>query len=144
MYFIEVKNCEGTAENRDAWSRHYSGSRNMDTLAEEVALKVAHTCACLVGASTYGQRSESAVKLAAYAHALQAPAIAALDKKLLILLYLEGDFACHTRSNEMIYSDIQKRISKKLKWLNCRVNVVSTRTHSPRDFDVSQLRQAIL
>ena len=49
MYFIEIKNCEGTAKNQDAWRRRYSGTKNMDTLATEVALKVAHTCACFAG-----------------------------------------------------------------------------------------------
>ena len=39
MYLIEIKNCEGTAENQDAWRRHFSGIKSMETLATEVALK---------------------------------------------------------------------------------------------------------
>lgn len=143
MYFIEIKNCEGTAENQDTWRRHYSGTKNMDTLATEVALKVAHTCACLTGVSTYAERKEGAVRLLNYAHALHAPNIASLDKKLLVLLYLEGDFSCQSRTNEMIYGDLKKRIARRLKWLNCKVDVVSTKKRSPRDFEVTQLRQVI-
>ena len=143
MYLIEIKNCKGTAGNQDTWRRHYSCSKNMDTLATEVALKVTHTCACLVGVSTYGERNEGAVKLLDYAHALHAPNIASLDKKLFVLLYLEGDFSCQSRTNEMIYGDIQKKIARRLKWLNCKVDVLSTRKRSPRDFEVTQLRQAV-
>ena len=143
MYLIEIKNCEGTAENQDAWRRRYSGTKNMETLASEVALKVAHTCACLAGVATYAERKEDAVRLLDYAHALHAPNIASLEKKLLVLLYLEGDFSCRTRTNEMIYGDLQKRIARRLKWLNCKVDVVSTRKHNPRDFEVTQLRQAV-
>lgn len=141
MYFIEIKNCEGTAKSRDAWRKRYAGTKNMDTLATEVAQKVAHTCACLAGVSTYGERNKSAVELLDYANALHASNIASLEKKLLVLLYLEGDFSCKTRTNEMIYRDLQKRIKRRLQWLNCRVDVVSTRTRSLKDFKVKQLRQ---
>ena len=141
MYLIEIKNCTGTAENQDTWRRHFSGSQNMNTLATEVALKVAHTCACLAGVTTFGERSTSAVRLLDYANALHASGFASLEKKLFVLLYLEGDFSCRTRSSVMIFSDIQKRIAKRLKWLNCLVSVVSTETYQPRDFHVTQLRQ---
>ena len=144
MYLIEIKNCEGTAENQDAWRRHYTGTKSMETLATDVALKVAHACACLAGISTYGEYNEGAAKLLRYAHALHAPNIASHDKKILVLLYLEGDFSCQSRTNEMIYGDLQKRIARRLKWLNCKVDVVSTRKRSPRDFEVTQLRQAVM
>ena len=141
LYFVEVKNCEGSAESQDAWRRRYSGSRNMDDLASEVASKVAHTCACLAGVSTYRERNADAAPLLNFADSLHAGNIASLEKKLLVLLYLEGDFSCKSRSNESIYRDIQSRIKKRLKWLNCRVSVVSTKTDHPRDYEVTQERR---
>lgn len=141
LYFVEVKNCEGSAENQDAWRRHYAGTRNMDALASEVASKVAHTCACLAGVSTYGERNADAISLLDFAAALHATSIASLEKKLLVLLYLEGDFSCKSRSNDAIYRELQNRIKKRLKWLNCRVSVVSTKTDHPRDYEVTQERK---
>lgn len=140
IYIIEIKNCEGTAENQDSWRRHYSGTNNMETFAEEIAQKVSHTCAGLVGAATFGQRNKQAERVLPFAKALQTDRIAALEKKLIIVLFLEGDFSCKTRSNEMIYRDIQNRIRKRLRWLNCYVTVVSTKTYSDKDFTVIQMR----
>ena len=141
LYFIEIKNCEGTAENQDAWRRRFIGTRNMDTLAEEIALKVCHTCACLAGVSTYGDRNNRAVPLMNYASALHAGNIAKLKKKLFVILFLEGDFSCQSRTNKQIYGDIRSRINKRLKWLNCHVDVVSTQTYNPRDFEALQQRR---
>lgn len=141
LYFVEVKNCEGSAERQDAWRRRYSGSRNMEDLASEVASKVAHTCACLAGVSTYGKRNAEAGSLQGFAAALHSESIASLEKKLLVLLYLEGDFSCKSRSNDTIYRELQGRIRKRLKWLNCRVSVVSTKTDHPRDYEVLQERR---
>ena len=92
MYFIEIKNCEGTAENQDAWRRHYSGTKNMNTLASEVALKVAHTCACLAGVATYAERKEDDARLLDYAYALHAPNIASLEKSSLCSYTSKGIF----------------------------------------------------
>jgi len=138
LFLIEIKNCEGTAENQDAWRRRYSGTRNMNTLAEEIALKVAHTCGCLTGVTTYGEQKENAKKLLHFAQALHDTKFAIYEKKLLVCLYLEGDFSCKTRSNEMIYKDLKTKLEKRLKWLNCRVDVVSTKTHRAKEFSVEQ------
>ena len=143
LYFVEVKNCEGSAESQDAWRRRYSGSRNMDDLASEIASKVAHTCACLAGVSTFGERNADAASLLDFAAALHSANIASLEKKLLVLLYLEGDFSCKSRPNDAIYRELQNRIKKHLKWLNCRVSVVSTKTDHPRDYEVTQERRGI-
>ena len=137
IYFIEVKNCEGTAENQDKWRRQYSGTRNMNTLASEIAGKVAHTCACLAGAATYGERSKDAETLLECINALDFCKTASFEKTLFVLLFLEGDFSCKTRPNEAIYSDLRQRIERRLKWLNCRVDVVSTKTHRLSAFEVT-------
>ena len=128
VLFIEVKNCTGTAENQDKWRRQYSGTKNMDTLASEIAGKVAHTCACLTGAATYGERNKTGQELMPYLSHQNISQIASLKKKLYVLLYLEGDFSCFTRPNKTIYGEIRKRIAKRLDWLNCKVDVVSTET----------------
>ena len=142
LYFIEVKNCEGTAENQDKWRRHYAGTRNMDTLASEIALKVAHTCACLAGVSTYGSEGkQNTAPLLEYANALHDRKIASHKKKMLVLLCLEGDFSCKSRSNTQIYLNLQNKIQRRLKWLNCSVSVGSTQTFDLKEFDVKHQRQ---
>lgn len=135
-YIIEVKDCSDTAENQDKWRRAYSGERNMDSLAQEIALKVAHTCAAIYGVSTYGERNKNATDLLDVANGMSGKQIADLSKKLLVLLYLEGDFSTETRKNTMIRRDIRQRIERRLKWLNCKVDVVSTEFHAAKDFSV--------
>ena len=64
-YIIEVKDCSRTAEDQDKWRRAYHGLQDMNSLANEIVQKVAHTCACMYGASTFGDRtSDSAECLA--------------------------------------------------------------------------------
>lgn len=133
LYIIEVKDCSSTAANQDKWRRSFNG---MEILAEEIALKVSHTCAALVGAKTLGERCAAGCELQPMATSLTDEKIARLDQKLRVLLYLEGDFSCHTRSIKSIYRDLRQRIGRKLKWLNCYVDVVSTATHKASDYTV--------
>lgn len=137
LYIIEVKNCSDTAENQDAWRRHFSGTRNMDTFATEITQKVAHTLACYTGVSSFGTLIQQDLEMLKIAKALQSKRYSSETKKLYILLYLEGDFSCKTRSNETILRDIKLRIQNKLKWLHCRVDVVNTSTHRLRTFNVN-------
>lgn len=136
-HIIEVKDCSQSASGEDKWRRAYHGSENMNTLATEIALKVAHTCACLCGAATHGKRNKDALEYLDAALGLQDQRIAETKKKLYVLLYLEGDFSCQTRSNKMILGQIREKIKPQLKWLNCTVDVVSTALHHSRDFTVS-------
>lgn len=136
FYIIEVKDCSDTAQNQDKWRRSFSQELGMNTLAEEIALKVAHTCAALVGVKTFGERCAAGEVLQPMANSLTNNDIPQLKKRLLVLLYLEGDFSCQTRPNEEIYRGIRDRIARKLKWLNCYVDVVSTSTHKAMDFSV--------
>ena len=108
----------------------------MDTLAAEIAQKIAHTCACMYGVSTYGDRAKDAAALLSIAQQMQNGKIAALQFRLYVVLYLEGDFSCATRSNKVIRREICQRIMRKLKWLNCCVDVTDTSLHSARDFSV--------
>lgn len=136
FYIIEVKDCSDTAENQDKWRRSFSKDLGMNTLAEEIALKVAHTCAALVGVKTFGERCAAGEVLRPIANSLTNNDIPRLEKRLLVLLYLEGDFSCQTRPNETIYREIKIRIKRKLHWLNCDVDVVNTSTHKASDFSV--------
>lgn len=136
FWIIEVKDCSDTAQNQDKWRRSYEG---MESLSEEIALKVIHTCAALAGAHTFGDRCAAAAELQPAAAALSGAKIPRVEQKLLVILFLEGDFACYSRSNKTIYRDIKQRIERKLEWLNCRVDVVSTDTYKSLDYSVRLL-----
>lgn len=139
FWIIEVKDCSDTAQNQDKWRRSFSETKGMESLSEEIALKVTHTCAALAGAHTFGNRCAAASELHPAAAALSGTKIPQVKQKLLVILFLEGDFSCYTRSNKAIYRDIKQRIERKLKWLNCRVDVVSTDTYKSSDYSVRLL-----
>lgn len=135
-YIIEVKDCSDTAENQDKWRRSFSETEGMNKLVEEIALKVAHTCAALVGASTFRDRCKAAIELEPVADSLTDGRIAQCERKLLVILHLEGDFSCRTRPTSAIFRDLKVRLQRKLHWLNCSVDVVNSSTSRSRDYAV--------
>lgn len=135
-YIIEVKDCSNTARNQDKWRRSYSSVQGMDTLADEIASKVAHTYAALGGVLSYGEQCATASELLPIAKSLNNDHSALCTHRIFVILYLEGDFSCHTRSNRTIHAELRKKILRKLQWLNCRVDVLNTQTHLISDFHV--------
>lgn len=135
-YIIEVKDCSETAESQDKWRRSFSETEGMNKLVEEIALKVAHTCAALMGVSTFRDQCEAAAKLEPIAESLTDGCIAQCERKLLVILHLEGDFSCRTRPTSAIFRDLKVRLQRKLHWLNCNVDVVNSSTSRSRDYAV--------
>ena len=52
----------------------------------------------------------------------------------MVILFLKGEFGCHTRSKKMIMSELERSMNVKLRWLNCRVSVVDSDTYNSEIF----------
>ena len=145
LVFLEVKNCLGhEADNRwrivpDNKKSHIAPQtgRDRDSLDIEVAEKVAMTITCLMGATTFGKHRTSATPLLPFAIALNDKNIAKREKKLLVILFLEGNFGGHTRSKKMQMEALQVSLQKKLKWLNCCISVVDSDTYNKKIFTLA-------
>lgn len=155
IQMIEIKNCTGH-EVENMWRTSVDNSKissapqgldveNRDSLDIEVARKVASTITCLYRAWSKSERSERAAELATFWKGLCAPGILKDKKKLLVILFLEGDFSkgCpKTRSKKMMMKRIQDSINAKLAWLNCQVSVVDSDTYKERWFMMEARRQS--
>lgn len=150
VQFIEIKNCTGH-EVENLWRTSVNNSKldsapqeldvsERDSLDIEMAKKVASTIACLYGAWTKSIQSSVASEMAeVWAHICDSD-IQRLEKKILIVLFLEGDFGnshSKTRNKKMIMQRLQDSIRIKLSWLNCRVSVVDSTTYNPKCFSVT-------
>ena len=136
IQMIEVKNCLGNeAENQwrigkdnSSRAKRVSGQdeTDRDSVDIEVAKKIASTIACMYGAWTKKSRSDSAEELATLWKAVTGSQILADQRQLQVILFLEGDFGCHTRNKKAIMKGLQESIKKKLSWLNCKVSVIDS------------------
>lgn len=149
LLFLEVKDCLGQEADNN-WRIAVNNAKvstapssvdteNRESLDYEVSHKVAMTLCCLLGAQTFGDRCESAPELIRYVKAVEGKRIVNLEKKLLVVLFLEGDFCSDARSKEMNMSSIQASIEKKLRWLNCSVSVVDSNTYREKFFQVQRI-----
>lgn len=134
---LEIKNCLGQeAENRwriapNNQKKHLApeNAESRDSLDTEVAQKVAMTISCLTGATTFGNLRQVTQPLIPFSDALNSEEYSTYTKKLLIILFLEGQFGSQTRTKKMIMSNLQYSLQKKLDWLNCSVSVVDSSTY---------------
>ena len=136
VQMIEVKNCLGhEVENqwrigKDNNSRAKrtpeQDETDRDSVDIEIVKKVASTIACLYGAWTKASRSDSAEELVELWKAVTDSQLPADRKQLQVILFLEGNFGCHTRSKKTIMKGLQDSIQKKLSWLNCKVSVIDS------------------
>lgn len=139
IVLLEVKDCYGKeSENRwrifpDNKKRDTSptpvDTTDRDSLDIEISKKVAMTLACLVGAYTNKESNLSdAMKLF----------LPFLKKKdvpeISVILFLEGDFSSHSKTQKMIMNDLQNELKKKLSWLKCKVLVENLTTQKERYF----------
>ncbi|RHC52558.1 hypothetical protein DW841_05955 [Hungatella hathewayi] len=92
----------------------------------------------LIGAYTKSSGCEAAEKLSGYTDILVSSAAKLGSKQLLVILFLEGDFGCESRSKKTIMRELQGSIRKKLAWLNCIVSVVDSDTYQKRIFEIEQ------
>lgn len=146
LVFTEVKNCKGyeadcrwrifpNNKKRDV-SHTTVNTEGRDSLDIEISEKVAMTIAGLVGAYTKAAGSKAAECLSEYTDTLISSAVKSGNRQLLIILFLEGNFGCETRTKKTIMMELEKSIKKKLAWLNCLVSVVDSSTYQKKVFDV--------
>lgn len=149
IQFIEVKNCTGH-EAENMWRTSVNNSKiesapreldveNRDSFDIEVAKKVSSTIACLFGAWTESRRTEKAQFLADYWKGLTDTDILRDRKKIIVVLFLEGEFfenGPKSRTKRMMMNRIRESISTKLEWLNCKVFVVDSSTYNRALFEI--------
>lgn len=149
LQLIEIKNCIGH-EVDNIW-RTSNNNTNLqaapkeldisdrDSFDIEIAKKIASTLTCLYGAWTKSESSEKASEMAIFWDGLNVEGIKKDQKKIVIILFLEGDFDKHgprSRSKKMIMKSIKDSIETKLSWLNCRVTVVDSSTYKKKYFEI--------
>lgn len=138
--FTEVKNCKGD-ETNNIW-RIYPDNKKADmttgrdSLDIEVTQKVVMTLAALAGVNTYGSTRKDTEELINFAKKTFGTEYAEDRKKILVILFLEGDFGSTTRPKKMVMKDLQDSINKKLRWLKCRVSVVDSKTYNKKVFEI--------
>jgi len=144
---IEVKNCTGH-EHENAWRLGVNNSskekaaqtvdvENRDSLDIEVARKVAMTLCCIYGAWTKQLSAEKTDDIAFLWDGLATKKVYNDKKNILVVLVLEGNFGMKSRDKKTIMDSIQKGIKKQLKWLNCSVSVVDSKTYNNSVFSIT-------
>lgn len=148
--FIEIKNCTGH-ERENLWRTSVNNSKissapetleigDRDSVDIEVAKKVASTISCLFGLWTKSESVENSVEnsleLLKFYGGMNDKKICKDKKRILVILFLEGDFKARARDKKGIMKRIQDSIKKKLSWLNCTVTVVDSNTYNERFFEV--------
>ncbi|MEE1057275.1 MAG: DUF6661 family protein [Acutalibacteraceae bacterium] len=152
--FIEIKNCTGH-ERENLWRTSVNNSKissapetleigDRDSVDIEVAKKVASTISCLFGLWTKSKSVENSVEnsleLLKFYGGMNDKKICKDKKRILVILFLEGDFnvgtRVGTRSKKTIMKRIKDSIKNKLSWLNCTVTVVDSNTYNKRFFEV--------
>lgn len=144
LLFLEVKNCVGH-ENDNRW-RIYPNNKKIKTSATkvetsgresldiEMAQKVAMSISNIVGANSFGEKRAASRYLVPLLKEITSDEFSKDRKIWYVILFLEGDFGCESRSKKMIMKDLQDSIKTKLSWLNCRVSVVDSNTYPDKLF----------
>ena len=148
LSFIEIKNCLGDEancrwrvfpDNQKRETSHSTVDRSgRDSLDIEVSQKVAATLAALLGARSFETRRESVKELEAVQDFLFSSKLMDENNDRYVILFLEGDFASHTRSKKMIMDGLQRSLRTKLRWFNCKVSVVDSSTYCEKIFYLIQ------
>ncbi|RHV84741.1 hypothetical protein DXA97_17565 [Clostridium sp. OF09-36] len=146
LALIEVKNCTGdeancrwriAPDNKKKDTVHTAVDiKERDSLDIEMAHKVAMTLAALCGAKSFEMTKGCRKEFETILQWMSADAFSDSTKKKYMILFLEGDFACRSRSKKTIMKSLQDSINKKLKWLNCQVSVVDSGTYDPKIFQI--------
>ena len=136
IQMIEVKNCLGheaenqwrIGKNNSSKAKRVAGQdeTDRDSIDIEIAKKIASTIACLYGAWTKGPRSDFAEELSGLWKNMTDRDIPMDKRQLQVILFLEGNFGCQTRSKATIMKGLQESIQRKLSWLNCKVSVIDS------------------
>ena len=143
---LEIKNCLDQ-EDENRWriapnnqKKHLAPEniKGRESLDIEVAQKVAMTIACLNGATTFGELRQTTQPLLSFANALYTEEFSKHNKKMLVILFLEGQFGSQARTKKMIMTNLQQSLRKKLAWLNCTVSVVYSSTYNQNIFMLAE------
>lgn len=148
IHFIEIKNCTGH-ERENRWRMSVNNSKidsapaalaveHRESLDIEMAKKVSMTLTCLYGSWSKSNSLLRAEELAAFFRGLSDEKILKNKKKLIITLFVEGDFSAQysVRTKKMMMQRLQDSLKNKLSWLNCQVAVVDSDTYNSRYFKV--------
>ena len=146
IFLIEIKNCTGD-EHNNTWRtgvdnsllNKVKGDQDIDgreSLDIEMAKKTAMTFDCIYGSWTVSKRVTD--ELSSFWKDMTSTKIQNDKKTIMVMLFLEGDFNTRTRTKKAMMSRIQDSIKKKLRWLNCKISVVDTKTYNNRYFEVKK------
>lgn len=149
LLFIEVKNCSGhESDNRwriveDNRKRNTTATivntEDRDSLDIEIPQKLAMTLACLCGVHSQPLLQTHSSVLKSYFDFIKSQDISLGNKKIKIILFLEGNFSTKTMTQKMIMSKIGRSLKKKLSWLNCKVIVENTDSQSYRYYNANMV-----
>ena len=143
VLLLEIKNCLGhegenewriSPNNKALLRAPFADTSNRDSLDIEISLKAAMTIACLFGAFLKHRDTPKAEALVKFHASLLSESIVKHEKEFFVILFLEGDFACHTRSKKTIMKSLQDSIKKKLSWLGCSVSVIDSNDNNQKFF----------
>lgn len=134
---MEVKNCVGDeasnrwriAPNNQKRDTAGAGGRNVserDSLDIEVAKKTAMTLAGMVGAFSNPLPESKHASCDAFAQALCSQEIANGQRKIVVVLVLDGKFSCASRDEHTIRRRLREELEKKIKWLSATVLVTTS------------------
>ena len=139
VIFIEVKNCAGD-EAGNRWRIAPNNTKrdtiptghdisDRDSLDIEIPQKVAMTVSAMVGAFSRPVPHRYSDGCFPIAGSLCAEAVHTGKRRIYIILVLEGRFAngLKTNTERMVRDRIAREMKKKLKWLNCAVQVICAR-----------------
>ena len=134
---IEVKNCIGD-ESGNRWriapnnqKRDTAGAdgrdvSTRDSLDIEVAQKTAMTLAGMLGAFSNPMPATKHASCDAFARALCSQEITNGQRKIVVVLVLDGKFACASRDEHTIRRRLREELEKKIKWLSATVLVTTS------------------
>ena len=138
VILIEVKNCAGNEagnrwriapnnSKRDTISTDHDVS-DRDSLDIEIPHKVAMTIAALIGAYSRPTPHKHADECAPIAQKLCSEAVHNGLRHIYVILVLEGTFGngLQTNTERMVRDRIARMMGRKMKWLNCHIQVVTT------------------
>lgn len=134
---IEIKNCLGFEDKNKKRTHTVRIETDGDeTFDVEIPKKVSSTLACLYGSWTKHMGCSAAKELEPQYLAALHKSIPTDQKKIFVILFLEGNFECDSRSKKSIMKRIGESIETKLCWLNCKVQVVDSNTYGKKHFEV--------
>lgn len=137
IIFLEVKDCYGY--EKDNIKRTINNNPQLESFDVEISKKVESTLSCILGAKTRKNNCEVAENLAYFYNKMEFDKIERDEKKIWVILFLEGEFQVKSRTKKMIMRSIQDSLKDKLSWLECKVLVFDIESNRKNFFEVERL-----